>query len=262
VVREGQTQPDWCRVNRREFVSAAAKRSAPLALVTAAGVALGPAELEALESVVSLPETPEGDPLPLAPLGPPPLCTAPRGFGRLPKTTDMEVFKAAVDAQHAVNLPDDWGNLYAQVELARIWERMGETDRHPTTWGELADTIGEVWDRQGKRLDGRSSVEAERANLLHVGLDLDAEFPSDLNELARRCWDWRYGTGQFADGCAYRLPMSLRIWERLPEPIRGKMVALYEGADSPWGRTEEAAVMYLWHSGESGLRLQLMVWEG
>lgn len=170
----------------------------------------------------------EPDALPLAPLGPPPLCVVPRGHG----------------IDH--DAPLDYGHLDPFVELLGLYGPDGA--RPGVTWRELARGARDLAEGASPEIHERHALSIFRA----AGVDLDAVVPDDLAERGRLCREWRTATGRFADGKPFRLPMALKVAKGWPAELKAKFVEVYRGAGAPWGDTETAAFLYVWEAGRRG----------
>lgn len=189
----------------------------------------------------------------MAPLGPPPLCTVPRGWDRIPEAltydSDPEAYKKAVHDRIDAHPLNDWGFLDAMVALAE--QGLG---RRPATWGEAAEGCSGMFGEEHIRRVRKCGFWTQK--FTSVGLSPDTPLPDhgSLQELGTLCRHWRNGTGPFADGCEYELPLAMQIWEGYRPELRAKFMAIYEDAGAPWGRTEVAAALYLEHAGEESIR--------
>jgi hypothetical protein len=232
-------------MNRRDFLAAALQRGGALALVPAVAMAGG--------CPVITPAAAEPAPaLPVAPLGPPPFCVVPRGFDRGPDGPfDLERSRAFFAEREATDVPQHYGYFFSMAGLAE--EHLG---RWPATWGEVVAGAG-VWlaGKWGSAVEQSRMEEIGRSVLTdqmqRAGLRLEEPTPSWtwLREAGGLCHEWTRARGRFADGCSYRLPHSMEVWEALRDQPQDALVRCYEDAGAPWGHTREAAALYLWNAG-------------
>lgn len=239
-------------MKRREFIAGALKRGAGFMLAPAAAAEACIRVTPALASTTGN-AFPVETVLPLAPLGPPPLCVVPRGWDRCPLRYDdsADDYRAWHDSRSAAEVPFDWGNLLSVAEIGEI-----NLGRRPATWREAAEWWGVMGDeplavrwREALRDQALAGMEA-------VGIDQAAPLPGAawLKEMGDLCHEWRGGNRRFADGCEYQLPLPLAAVAGWPESVRALFVEAYEDAGAPWGHTAEAALLYIHHVGmvESG----------
>lgn len=158
-------------------------------------------------------------PLQVAPIGPPPLCSVPRGYGYL---------------AGAVHAPWHWGMLYPMLDNARAYaEHLGRP--MPVTWG---DVVNLTTDRPGVEptSDGRVPfADTFRRIFMEAGVKLDEAPPSNIEELAALCHEWVWAEGRFEDGCRFSTPEISDTWVGYTYPTVECVTEAYRAIGSPLG---------------------------
>lgn len=203
---------------------------------------------------------------PLAPVGPPPLCTVPRGWNRISAGARVDHARLVqeVDQMSAGDGPWDYGMLAGGLYFAEVglgyrvltWE---DVARGWSTFN--ACQVGSIQ----KAFHTFAAGQIERA-----GFELSARLPDRewLEAKGAECREWRYGSGRFADGCEFDYPFPDKIvigrLARVSPEIAEKLRRGYEDVGSPWGRSDFALELYLWHKGQAAGARELVRcrWDG